>query len=441
MCGIAGVMGSKLGFSEIQKFSDIFTFAQVRGAEGAGIISIPNKDVITPTNIRCRRTTWSSGHLVTTQEFSEVIKGDINLLLGHARQPTKGGNSIDNVHPHRFEHIYMIHNGTMSWVNGESIPVGHSDSKMVCRAIAQHGIRKFVDNSHGAYCLVWLDLKAQTLNFLRNDQRPLWMCEEKFSAFVGSTTENVFWASEAWMLHVGLSRYSGYNKERHNFFQLPADKLYSYPLDVKNQIADPVITEMKKIYPVSTYGSSSAYGTWEEQLEADRDPVPFVSGVGDVGNSTKVTTLVASSNATTSGNEFRYTPPEYRDTNTRPAIQVASVLSRSRNDAMLNSASVDRISEGVKNILNSQKGGASQTALFPDTDRVADLEYYRCKDQYRIKMLVDAGPCVWCAMRPVIQKDFRTNIFPVRYTEDRREYVCETCIHDLDVQRMVGIAV
>lgn len=429
MCGLAGVMGRKLDLNAIQKFKDIFLFAQVRGEDGAGMLAVPTKDYV--QSVRVQRTVWSSGHLVTTQEFNDCIKGDVSIIVGHARQPTRGGTKIENVHPHRHKNILLVHNGTMTYIGDNTIPVGASDSKLVTQCIAEKGPQGFVDTSYGAYCLVWIDLEAQTLNFLRNSDRPLWLVEENHSMLINSGVKNVYWASEQWMLSTGLGRYASYLKGRHKYFALPVDEHWSYPLKVDGDIASPTITPCKrKISSIVPY--SGGYDNWEDSYggygsqseiwhQSNQTPLPSRGG--------------AAGRSGTTNDSFQYTPPEHRPRTSvnKPIVQASTVLSRSRADAIL---------AGVK------RGADHKSAIFPETP-VQDgknLDYYACKDHKRIRDMVAHAPCVWCTTKPLWKLvDGKTTepprIFPVRFTETRGEYVCEGCIGDLDVQRMVGMAV
>jgi len=433
MCGIVGVMGHNLGYGELQKFKDLMVLAQLRGDEGAGMIAVPKKSVIHSNAIRVKRTTWSSGHLVTTSDYDECVKGDTNILIGHARQPTKGSTKIENVHPHRFEDVILVHNGTMTYVGDESVPKDASDSKMVCRTIAKKGPQGFADSSWGAYCLVWIDLRNQTLNFLRNNERPLAICEERNSIMESSPVRNFWWASEAGFLHMALGRYSNFVKEKHKFYFLPKNEHWSFPLDVKTNLADATITKCER----TPFASSTPYASdWEGWLGENQTPLERNRSVA-----TQNSGSVPSVAITRPGNAgFSYVPPEHRQRNTGTdravgtpvtSINCALVFSNSKRDAELATAKAERERLAKEAAVNSG------TFLGRET---SDLDYYACKDKKKIVDLVSGAPCVWCSQKPLFVEGKSPKIFPVRFTDTRGEYVCEGCIQDLDVQRMVGMA-
>ncbi len=420
MCGLVGVIKQNMTLSYYSKFKDLMAIAQLRGDDGAGIISVPKgKDGEEIPHVNIKRTTWSSGHLVTLQDFDDVTKGDRSALFGHARQPTKGGSTLENVHPHRIENIILMHNGTMSHVGGKAVPQGKSDSKEIAKYLVDHPIEEFVDNSYGAYCLTWVDLKKQTINFIRNGERPLWFCEEKSTQMEGSTTDAFFWASELWMLQCTLARYPKYNKERMKYYQLPKDEHWEFPLNIPFSIPEPKITKCAKVIKsaVYDYGYSEHWSDVWDQEVTPRSTVtpPFNHAAGQ--NTNANLPVVRSSSATTSPgtNVFQYVPPEHR----QPVVNVGTILFESQKAAM----------EARK-----KKEVRAQSAIFQEKT----ISDYACTDPKRVKDLVARGACVWCSQRPVLSAGTPTAIYPVRFAEDRREYICEDCISDVDVQRSFG---
>jgi hypothetical protein len=439
MCGLAGVMKYNMAPSYYARFRDLMIMAQLRGDDGSGIISVPkgNKDDEEIPNVNITRTTWSSAHLVTLKNFDDVTKGDRSCLLGHARMPTKGGNDIENVHPHRSHDICLMHNGTMSHVGGTHIAQGKSDSKEIAKFLVSHTPQEFVQNSFGAYCLTWVDIKKQTINFLRNNDRPLWFAEEKFSSAETSSTDALFWASELWMLKITLSRSFGYNENRFKFYQLPVDEHWEFPLNVPVFLEAPKKTECKKIIkhtPRATYYSmygEYGYGAYDAWDHDDQEPtgtsvVPFEkkadqSTSANSSAGTKSAVIIRPDKSP----PFRYVPPEYRggqDTDLN-GLSVQSILDQSKRMALANAAMNDK-----------KKEEPAQSAVF-QTRNIRELAV---TDWKTVRGLVVARPCVWCTTRPPISEGKPTAVFPVRFADDRRDYVCEDCIEDPDIQRAFG---
>lgn len=426
MCGICGVMGNKLGFGELARFKDLFAMSQIRGDEGAGLIGIPHKNVIGPGDVRVRKTTWSSGHLVTTKDFDEVIKGDLDILIGHARQPTKGGTKIDMVHPHQSGEVTLVHNGTMTTVGDKVVQGGESDSRMIADYLAKEGIQKLVDSSWGAMCLVWVDRRDQTINFFRNAERPLILCEERNSIMGTTPVQNLYWASEMGMLHLCLARYTSFVKERHKFFHLPVNEHWKYPLKVDR--FEPEVVEVKrKPYSVVSYHGDD-WEVWNDQY-------PFVP------DRTRTNTNSerwhgqngGGSGTTKSSAGFSYTPPEHRQRDNESIIHSSLVLNRSRREA---EACTKLREEALKRVADREKAGATSVVTFPSADEFAKFSE---DDPNKVMALVTAGGCVWCEEKPAIVSGQKTRVFPVKFSDNQSNYVCANCITDLDVRRMVGM--
>lgn len=116
-----------------------------------------------------------------------------NIIMGHNRAATRGVVNKDNAHPFTCEHVTLMHNGTLdTHLSHSKIRTG-TDSESVCIHLAEQGVESMWSNLDGAAALVWFDEKANSLNFLRNLQRPL--------VFLFTEDEkNLIWASEEWMI-------------------------------------------------------------------------------------------------------------------------------------------------------------------------------------------------------------------------------------------------
>src|SRR3546814_3133548 len=122
---------------------------------------------------------WSSDVCCSDLRFSEANNVYQSLaFVGHNRFATKGKVNDLNAHPFHYGNIVGAHNGTLeksSWDAldkklGEDTDV---DSQAIIKSIATFGIEETVPLLQGAWALVWFDMEAQTLNFLRKDERPL----------------------------------------------------------------------------------------------------------------------------------------------------------------------------------------------------------------------------------------------------------------------------
>jgi hypothetical protein len=77
-------------------------------------------------------------------------------------------------HPFTEGDITLVHNGTLN--NKWNLPKGSQysvDSQAICAALNTHSPAEIVKLMKGAWSLVWWDARDKTLNFLRNDERPM----------------------------------------------------------------------------------------------------------------------------------------------------------------------------------------------------------------------------------------------------------------------------
>ncbi len=125
------------------------------------------------------------------------------LMLGHNRYATVGGIDTNNAHPFEFDNLIGAHNGTVQMSSLKDF-VGYQDHKVDSQIIfaelnANRDIDKVWKHVDGAMALTWWDKTDDSLNFARNKERPL-------SYTFTKDKRTCFWASEAWMLTVVLSK-------------------------------------------------------------------------------------------------------------------------------------------------------------------------------------------------------------------------------------------
>lgn len=162
----------------------------MRGLDATGAFSV-GKD----NTVERARALGTPELLMDTRQFNnKVDRFNTKVLVGHCRAKTMGQNTVQNAHPFQHGAITGVHNGTLrNWRAFESNHGFDVDSSWLYNEIAENGIEDVIPRVDGAWCLNWWDSEENSLNFLRNDERPLSFCwsEDK---------ETMFWASEAWML-------------------------------------------------------------------------------------------------------------------------------------------------------------------------------------------------------------------------------------------------
>ncbi len=124
------------------------------------------------------------------------------LILGHNRYATKGSINNINAHPFEFNRVVGVHNGTLTTQVG--LKDHHQfdvDSENLYWDLEHTTIDELYPRLHGALALVWWDKVANTLNFVRNEERPLFFAYSKDNTVL-------YWASEIWML-LGMADRNG----------------------------------------------------------------------------------------------------------------------------------------------------------------------------------------------------------------------------------------
>lgn len=237
MCGIVGIAGNLFAREELT-MKRLLLLDSLRGMDSTGMAAIRMGGV----KVELAKRASHCFNLFDTKSFQEALAGTSSMVfIGHNRSATVGGIKDINAHPFQIEHITGVHNGTLEDrdkrmledMAGEKF---NTDSEALFAAIAKLGakevipkIQKGKDSFKGAWSLVWWDSKDKTLNFLRNEHRPLWYC-------YSDDCKLLFWASEFWMLDAVLQKtgnYSLFKKQSVNdptktfrFFQTEVDTHY-----------------------------------------------------------------------------------------------------------------------------------------------------------------------------------------------------------------------
>lgn len=222
ICGIVGVAGGKLGRLGVGIFEDLMIVSNLRGRWGAGAA------VVTGEKIMTYKTEWSGVDVIDMKGYRENVGGKVapSTLLGHTRHPTKGGQTVNESHPHSFKNVTGVHNGTLTRADGKFVRDDESDSRMFYKHMNDSGAHTAIAYAQGAYCFVWLDHVTRTLNFIRNNQRPMTIAKVHWD----TEGQTLVWASEIDFIKLVLNRREVKNAE---YFELPINELWSIPIGFK----------------------------------------------------------------------------------------------------------------------------------------------------------------------------------------------------------------
>lgn len=189
MCGHIGMMGKKLEAKHEDALEDGLFISALRGHDSVGV-------GVVPFNIE--EAPFVQKRLGMAPYYLKLPDKGARVLIGHVRSATIGGaHDRDLAHPFIFDNIIGAHNGTLrgDWreLERQTNERFGSDSQAVFYNFAYWGVEETIQSIYGAWCFVWWDDDEQTLNLLRNDERPLWTARGKDG--------NLYWASEHWMIN------------------------------------------------------------------------------------------------------------------------------------------------------------------------------------------------------------------------------------------------
>ena len=201
MCGIVAVVtknANGLTKEQADAFDNLLFVDCLRGMDSTGVFLVQNNG-----EMAWAKEAVASPEFRLKQEYRELMSAAFQrgrALVGHNRAATKGSVTDENAHPFTVDdRITLVHNGTL-FGDHKTLANVDVDSHAIAHVIHENGdnVEAAMQKVNGAYALVWHDFKNNSLNFLRNTQRPLNWVE---------TQNGWIWASEANMIEWILARY------------------------------------------------------------------------------------------------------------------------------------------------------------------------------------------------------------------------------------------
>lgn len=202
MCGLVGVASSaRLDDKAKKVFKNLLWLDTIRGPHSTGVIAVSPSF---KSNVVKRA--YDGPTFTSLPVYEDAVGKKVNIaLLGHNRWATVGAVNSDNAHPFQHGSVTLMHNGTL--IRKELLKDAgrfETDSEAVAYNMSINGVdevSKVTGQLYGAYALVWTDSRDNSVNFVRNTERPLYM----YGCSIGGKGV-LAWASEQYMLAMALER-------------------------------------------------------------------------------------------------------------------------------------------------------------------------------------------------------------------------------------------
>lgn len=203
MCGIV-MMGCKYpGARDVDTFENLLFADTFRGPHSTGVHSLFQLADKGPIITETQKKMMDGPEFIASEFWPMVSEKRVPgttantvwvkrpfCMIGHNRWATKGGINDANAHPFTHGHITLVHNGTL---RNQALLPDHQkfevDSENVAYAMSIWGAEKTIQNLNGAFTLVWHDANEQTVNIIRNSERPFHLARTAAGDWFGASEE------------------------------------------------------------------------------------------------------------------------------------------------------------------------------------------------------------------------------------------------------------
>ncbi len=271
MCGIFCTAGDLIAKQDNFMY-DMFVMDSLRGMDSCGLLTVKAYG----EDAAVFKKAMLPHDYLDSRGYAKLIKPKNKVMVGHNRWATKGTVNHVNAHPFTVGSITGVHNGTLA--HQYRLPDSYQfdvDSENIMHAINKIGIEETWKLVDGAAALMWWDAKANTFNFIRNAERPLFFCYSK-------DLKQMYAASEKFMLMSALHR-NGI--EHHQIETLPINTLYSFEVDIRaKKDKDIVKCSTRKLEPFRAPYVNNTYNRNNKGKAAGQQnifPIKIFKAIGE----------------------------------------------------------------------------------------------------------------------------------------------------------------
>lgn len=260
MCGIVGLFGDSTHVNTKDKkafFLEGLFVDSLRGQDSTGIARLPRSKGASP---EVYKRALAGPDFLQRKDVSRIMDPFSNSFgyLGHNRSITRGMVDDDSAHPFQYNHITLVHNGTV--FNSDKLTTAkcgadsNVDSAQVAWSFSVCEPDDLLPLMTGGFSLVWWDSRDQTLHFARNSERPMyWLIEPN--------SQMLYFGSELKMLTWLLDRNDIKVKPQATFTAPGVHYVFKDPKNVEDFVKRPFL---KAAQPVQ---SGSQKAGWEKKRQ------------------------------------------------------------------------------------------------------------------------------------------------------------------------------
>ena len=185
MCGLVAAFGN-LNATSKKIFEQLLQVDVIRGKHSTGVFGDGGATY---------KKALSATEFLELSKAKSIISDSTSMLVGHNRHATVGAVNDVNAHPFTHGDITLVHNGTLT--DQDLLPDSKDflvDSENICHAVNKLGAKAAFEVTEGAYACIWHDASNDTLNIVRNAERPLWYVQVQGGPmYIGSEREMLLW--------------------------------------------------------------------------------------------------------------------------------------------------------------------------------------------------------------------------------------------------------
>lgn len=257
MCGLSGAAGTLCTKAE-EVTSDLLYYNYLRGVDSTGVAFIARDPKIALTLIK---DTVDPISLMDMKKYEAGRRKISKVILQHNRAATIGPRNRTYAHPFELSNIVGAHNGTVSLNYTKEIPgckEFDSDSYAILTGIDTIGLEETLKTLYGAWALTWYDKRDNSINFIRNSDRPLYYS-------MNAEKTQLFWSSEVEHLASATVRNGIKRDPNAKSFLFTEDNHYKWVIpEVGKAFGDPVRKVVKgKQWNYKNYNTKNSTEEWE----------------------------------------------------------------------------------------------------------------------------------------------------------------------------------